>query len=40
MKITTQKGMVNIDGYEISYGNIRDMYTTGNGSGGYNYQSN
>lgn len=32
-EITTQKGMLNIDGPEISYGNIRDMYTTGNGNG-------
>lgn len=33
MKITTQKGMLNIDGSEIAYGNIRNMYMTGNGNG-------
>lgn len=33
MKITIQKDMVNIDSPEISYGNIRDMYITGNGNG-------
>ncbi|MFA7287402.1 MAG: hypothetical protein WC055_00835 [Melioribacteraceae bacterium] len=33
MKITTQKDMVNIDNFEICYGNIRNMYTTGNGNG-------
>lgn len=33
MKITTQKGMLNIDGPEIAYGNIKNMYTTGNGNG-------
>lgn len=33
MKITTQKGMLNINGPEIAYGNIRDMYITGNGNG-------
>lgn len=33
MKITTQNGMLNIDGHEIFYGNIRGMYATGNGNG-------
>lgn len=33
MKITTQKDMVNIDNHDIYYGNIRDMYLTGNGNG-------
>lgn len=33
MRITTQKGMVNIDNKEIAYGNIRKMYTAGNGQG-------
>lgn len=33
MRIITQKGMVNIDGHEITYGNIKNMYTTDNGNG-------
>lgn len=33
MRIVLQKGMVNIDGYEIAYGDIRNMYQTGNGIG-------
>ena len=33
MRITIQSGMVNIDSPDISYGNIRNMYTTGNGNG-------
>ena len=33
MRITTQKGMVNIDNNEIAYSNIRKMYTTGAGQG-------
>ena len=33
MRITTQKGMINIDSSEICYGNIRGMYNTGNGNG-------
>lgn len=31
MKITITNGMVNIDGRNIAYGNIRNMYKTGNG---------
>ena len=30
MKITVTDGMVNIDGSNIAYGNIRSMYQTGN----------
>lgn len=33
MKITITDGMVNIDGSNIAYGNIRSMYKTGNGHG-------
>ena len=33
MKITAQRGMVNIDTDEISFGNIKDMYKTGDGYG-------
>ncbi len=33
MKIAIQNGMVNIDGDEIAYGDIKDMYTNGNGAG-------
>lgn len=33
MRITIHKGMINIDGDEIAYGNIEDMYTTGDGVG-------
>lgn len=33
MKITVTDGMVNIDGSNISYGNIRNMYKTGSGHG-------
>ena len=33
MRITTQKGMINIDSPDIFYGNIRDMYSTGIGNG-------
>lgn len=33
MRITTQCGMANIIHAEIAYGNIRGMYTTGNGNG-------
>ena len=31
MRITIQSGMVNIDSPDIGYGNIRNMYTPGNG---------
>lgn len=33
LKITVTDGMVNIDGSNIAYGNIRNMYKTGNGHG-------
>lgn len=33
MRISLQKGMVNIDGEEIAYGDIRNMYESGNGNG-------
>jgi hypothetical protein len=33
MKITVHQDMVNIDSDNIAYANIKDMYTTGNGSG-------
>lgn len=33
MKITVMDGMVNIDGSNIAYGNIRNMYKTGDGHG-------
>lgn len=33
MQITTQEKMVNIDNDDIAYGNIRNMYTSGNGNG-------
>ena len=33
MRITTQAGMVNIDNEDIAYGNIRNIYTTGDGVG-------
>ena len=33
LKITVTDGMVNIDGSNIAYGNIRSMYKTGNGHG-------
>lgn len=31
--ITAQSGMVNIDNQHIAYGNIRNMYKTGDGNG-------
>jgi hypothetical protein len=33
MRITLHKGMVSIDGEDIDYGNIRNMYESGNGIG-------
>lgn len=33
MRVTIQKGMINIDGDEIAYGNIAKMYQQGNGHG-------
>lgn len=33
MKITVHDGMVTIDSSGIAYGNIRNMYKTGNGHG-------
>ena len=33
MKITSQKGMVNIDSEDLAYSNIRNMYQTGDGHG-------
>lgn len=33
LNITVYDGMVNIDGENIAYGNIRDMYKNGNGHG-------
>ena len=31
MRITTNKGMVNIDGAAFNYSNIRGLYTSGDG---------
>ena len=33
MRIILQKGMINIDGDEIAYAGIRNMYESGNGTG-------
>jgi len=33
LKITITDGMVNIDGSNLAYGNIRNMYKNGNGHG-------
>lgn len=33
MRLTINKGMVDIDGDEIAYGNIKGMYQTGSGHG-------